>query len=58
MSDTFTETTTKSWGSRIVGSITGVIFGIVLILGSALVLFLNEGHAIQTERRSSKAARW
>jgi hypothetical protein len=50
MSDTFTETTTKSWGSRIVGSITGVLFGIVLILGSALVLFLNEGHAIQTER--------
>jgi hypothetical protein len=50
MSDTFTETTTKSWGSRIVGSIFGVLFGIVLILGSGVVLFFNEGHAIQTER--------
>jgi hypothetical protein len=50
MSDTFVETTTKSWGSRILESITGVLFGIVFILGSMVLLFWNEGRAVQTER--------
>jgi hypothetical protein len=50
MSDTYVETTTKSWGSRILQSIVGVLFGIVLILGTAALLFWNEGDAIQTER--------
>ncbi len=32
MSDSYTETTTKSWGSRIGESIKGVLFGFVLII--------------------------
>ena len=43
MSDQFTEVTTKSWGSRIVDSIVGVLFGILLFLGSFVVLYMNEG---------------
>jgi hypothetical protein len=50
MSDTFSERTTTSWGSRIGESIKGVLFGIVLIGGSIAVLFWNEGRAIQTAR--------
>jgi hypothetical protein len=50
MSDSFTETTTKSWGSRIGESIKGVLFGIALTVGSCVLLFWNEGRAVQTER--------
>src|SRR3954454_24242159 len=42
MTDTFTETTTKSWGSRIGDSIKGVLFGLVLIVGSGVFLFWHE----------------
>jgi len=50
MSDTFVETTTKSWFSRILESIVGVLIGIVLILGMGILLFWNEGRAVQTAR--------
>jgi hypothetical protein len=48
--DSFTEITSTSWLSRIGQSIVGVLFGIVLILGSAGLLFWNEGRAVQTAR--------
>jgi hypothetical protein len=48
--DSFTETTHTSWLSRIGQSIMGVLFGIVLIAGSAFLLFWNEGRAVQTAR--------
>ena len=50
VSDTFTEVTSTSWFSRIGQSIVGVLFGVVLIIGSAAVLFWNEGRAVQTAR--------
>jgi hypothetical protein len=50
VSDSFTEVTSTSWFSRIGQSIVGVLFGIVLILGSAVLLFWNEGRAVQTAR--------
>jgi hypothetical protein len=50
MSDAFVETTSKSWLSRIVQSIFGVLFGIVFIFGSIILLFWNEGRAVQTAR--------
>jgi hypothetical protein len=50
MSDTFVETTSKSWLSRIVQSIFGVLFGLVLIVGSIILLFWNEDRAVQTAR--------
>ena len=43
--NTFTETTTQSWGSRIVSSITGLLMGPVLVLGACAGLFWNEGRA-------------
>jgi hypothetical protein len=56
MSDSFTETTTKSWGSRIGESIKGVLFGLVLIVGSCIFLFWNEGRAVQTQRSLTEGA--
>jgi hypothetical protein len=50
MPDSFVETTSTSWLSRIGQSITGVLFGIVLIAGSIILLFWNEGRAIMTAR--------
>jgi hypothetical protein len=50
MPDTFVETTSTSWLSRIGQSITGVLFGLVLIAGSIILLFWNEGRAIQSAR--------
>ena len=56
MSDSFTETTTKSWGSRLGESIKGVLFGLVLIVGSCVFLFWNEGRAVQTQRSLTEGA--
>jgi len=55
-SDSFTETTTKSWGSRIGDSIKGVLFGLVLVVGSCIFLFWNEGRAVQTQRSLTEGA--
>jgi len=56
MSDTFTEVTTTSWTSRIGQSIKGVLFGFVLIVGSGIFLFWNEGRAVQTQRSLTEGA--
>ena len=55
-SDSFTEVTTKSWGSRLGESIKGVLFGLVLIVGSCVFLFWNEGRAVQTQRSLTEGA--
>jgi len=49
MSDQFTEVTTKSWGSRLMNSIRGLFLGLILIIGSLILLWWNEGRAIHTE---------
>ncbi len=48
MPDSFTEITEQSWGSRIVDSIKGVVFGGLLFLTAFVVLFKNEGCAVQS----------
>jgi len=50
MSDSFVETTSQSWLARIGQSIVAVLFGLIFIVGSIVLLFWNEGRAIQTER--------
>jgi len=50
MPDTFVETTRTSWLSRIAQSLLGVIFGILFVFGSIVLLFWNEGRAVQTAR--------
>jgi hypothetical protein len=54
--DTFTETSTRGWGSRIAGSIKGVLVGLVLIVASIVGLFWNEGRAVQTARSLTEGA--
>jgi hypothetical protein len=50
MPDSFTETTSTSWFSRIASSIVGVLLGLVFIVGAVILLFWNEGRAVQTAR--------
>jgi hypothetical protein len=50
MSDTYTETTTTSWGSRIKSAFTGIFFGILLIVGGIVLLFWNEGRTVKNKR--------
>lgn len=45
-----TETTTESWGSRLGGSVKGVLVGLALFIVSFPVLFWNEGNAVKTRR--------
>ncbi len=46
MSDTVTEVTSRSWGSRLKGSFKGIFFGIALVALSCWLLFKNEGRAV------------
>jgi hypothetical protein len=48
--DSFTEVTSQSWISRLMGSIGSVLFGIVIFLLSFVVLFWNEGRAVKTAK--------
>jgi len=48
MSDSHTEVTTKSWGSRLSESIKGVLVGLVLFIAAFPVLFINEGRSVKT----------
>lgn len=46
MADEFKETTTTSWGQRIIGSFTGIIVGVVLFIGAFPLIFWNEGRSV------------
>lgn len=54
--DQFTEVTSQSWLSRIGGSIKGVLFGLVLFLGSFVLLWWNEGRAVKTAKGLEEGA--
>lgn len=54
--NSFTETSTESWGSRIMGSIKSVLFGIVLFLAAFVVLWWNEGRAVKTAKGLKEGA--
>ena len=45
-----TETTTESWGSRLGGSIKGVLVGGALFIAGFPVLFWNEGNSVKTAK--------
>ena len=53
---TFTEVTSRSWISRIGQSIVGVLIGLVMVIAAIVVLFWNEGRAIQTARSLAEGA--
>jgi hypothetical protein len=48
--DSFTETTHQSWLSRLGQSVMGVLIGFALIVGASILIFWNEGRAVQTAR--------
>lgn len=50
MTDRFTETTSTSWFSRLGGAIKGIFAGIILFFGSIILLWWNEGRAVQTAK--------
>jgi len=54
--DSFTTTTNTSWFSRIGNAIGGIIFGVILFLGSFVLLTWNEGRAIQREKTLTAGA--
>lgn len=54
--DSFTETSSRSWMSRLGDSIKGVLFGVLMVAGSTVLLFWNEGRAVQTIRSLDEGA--
>lgn len=54
--NTGTEATTRSWGGRLVAGLLGLVLGPLLVLGSCIGLFWNEGRAVQTARSLSEGA--
>ena len=54
--DTFTETTSRSWFSRIGSSLTGMLLGPVVVLIAIGLLFWNEGRAVDTARSLEEGA--
>lgn len=48
VSDSYTETTHRSWGQKLADSIKGVAIGGVMVVVSAGGLFWNEGRSVQT----------
>ena len=54
--DSFTETTHRSWGERLMSSLVGALVGLALTGGSIIGLFWNEGRAVQTHRSLNEGA--
>jgi hypothetical protein len=50
MSDSVTVTSRQSWFSRIAAAVAGVVFGVILFIGSFPLLIWNEGNAINRAR--------
>jgi hypothetical protein len=49
MPDKFTEVSSRGWGTNIMNSIKGVVFGLILFVGSFVVLWMNEGRQDMSE---------
>lgn len=56
-SDVYTETTYKSWFSRIWDAIGGIAFGLLLLIGAIVLLFWNEGRAVETANALNEGAK-
>lgn len=56
MSDTFTVTTHTSWFTRLKNSVVGVLIGLILLVAMVVLLFWNEGRAVQTARSLAEGA--
>ena len=56
MSDTVTQTTSKSWFKRLGEALSGAVFGFVLVIAAIAVLFWNEGRSVDTARALAEGA--
>ncbi len=56
MADSFTETTSTSWLSRIKGSIKGILLGFILIVAAIMLLWWNEGRAVKVAKGLTEGA--
>ena len=54
--DSFTETTSQSWFSRIGGALVGLLIGLLFVPGGSVLLFWNEGRAVTTARSLGEGA--
>lgn len=54
--DQYTETTSQGWLSRLGDSIKGVLFGLILVVASCPVHYLNEGRAVKTAKALEEGA--
>ncbi|NKN34678.1 TMEM43 family protein [Marichromatium bheemlicum] len=48
--DRFTETTHRSWSSRLGGALVGILIGLILVVVAGSLLWWNEGRAIDRSR--------
>ena len=48
--ESYTEVSSRGWFSRIMGALIGIPIGILLFLGSFVLLFWNEGRSVQTAK--------
>ena len=55
--DSFTETPSSGWFSRIGNSIKGILFGVVMILVSIVIMFWNEGRAVKARKTLDEGAK-
>jgi hypothetical protein len=56
-SDSVTEVTTTGWLQRLLQSLIGVLIGILLVIGSIVLLWWNEGRAVEAIRALDQGAR-
>jgi len=54
--DSYTEYGGRSWGSRLIESIKGILIGLVMFIVAFPVLFWNEGRAVQTAKSLGEGA--
>ena len=57
MSDSYTETVTTGWFSRIGNSIKGILIGLIMVVLAFPLLFWNEGRAIKTRKDLDQGAK-
>jgi hypothetical protein len=56
MSDQFTQVTTQGWGQRIGGGLVAALIGLFLIPASIVLLYWNEGRAVDAVRALNRGA--
>jgi hypothetical protein len=57
MADSYTEVTKRNWFQRFGDSVGGVFVGIALIIGACVLLFWNDGRAVEAERALKAGAK-